>query len=73
MAVFVFRKDPLQPPHDIGIVVQGVQVHNELPSVAHACAMLFGLIYALHLRYQMSSNTLSVHSRKYPWIQSQGK
>ncbi|XP_032379998.1 uncharacterized protein LOC116694379 [Etheostoma spectabile] len=53
MAVFVFREDedPLQPPHDIGIVIEGVQVLHELPSVPHACAMLFGLIYALNLSY----------------------
>ncbi|XP_037621965.1 uncharacterized protein LOC119486148 isoform X2 [Sebastes umbrosus] len=53
MAVFVIReeKDPLQPPHDIGIVLEGVEVLNELPSVAHACAMLFGFIYALNLSY----------------------
>ncbi|XP_037620015.1 uncharacterized protein LOC119484907 [Sebastes umbrosus] len=53
MAVFVIREeeDPLQPPHDIGIVLEGVEVLNELPSVAHACAMLFGFIYALNLSY----------------------
>ncbi|KAK7912340.1 hypothetical protein WMY93_012551 [Mugilogobius chulae] len=53
LAVFVMREDfdSLQPPQDIGIVVEGVQVLNKLPSVAHACAMLFGLIYVLNLRY----------------------
>ncbi|XP_068999603.1 uncharacterized protein [Embiotoca jacksoni] len=53
MAVFVIREeeDPLQPPQDIGIVIEGVEVLNQLPSVAHACAMLFGLIYALNLSY----------------------
>ena len=45
------QEDPLLPPHDIGIVLEGVEVLNELPSVAHACAMLFGLIYALNLSY----------------------
>lgn len=53
MAVFVIKedKDPLQPPHQIGIVIEGVQVLNDLPSVPHACAMLFGLIYVLNLSY----------------------
>lgn len=53
MAVFVIREevDPLQPPHDIGIVIEGVEVLNKLPSLAHGCAMLFGLIYALNLSY----------------------
>lgn len=53
MAVFVIREegDSLQPPHDIGIFIEGVKVLNRLPSVAHACAMLFGLIYVLNLSY----------------------
>ena len=51
--MFVIREeeDPLQPPHDIGIVIDGVEILNELLSVAHACAMLYGLIYALSLSY----------------------
>ncbi|XP_078025314.1 uncharacterized protein LOC117251126 [Epinephelus lanceolatus] len=53
MAVFVIREeeDPLKPPCDIGIIIEGVEVLNELPSVAHGCALLFGLIYALNLSY----------------------
>lgn len=53
MAVFVIREeeDPLQPPHDVGIIIDGVDGLNELLSVAHGCALLFGLIYALNLRY----------------------
>uniref|UniRef100_A0A3B4YDX4 PB1 domain-containing protein n=1 Tax=Seriola lalandi dorsalis TaxID=1841481 RepID=A0A3B4YDX4_SERLL len=53
MAVFVIREeeDLLHPPRDIGIVIEGVRVLNELPSLAHGCAMLFGLIYALNLSY----------------------
>ncbi|XP_049900209.1 uncharacterized protein LOC126390112 [Epinephelus moara] len=37
MAVFVIREeeDPLKPPCDIGIIIKGVEVLNELPSVAH--------------------------------------
>lgn len=53
MAVFVIseEEDPLKPPCDIGIIIEGVKVLNELPSVAHGCALLFGLIYALNLSY----------------------
>lgn len=52
-AIYVIRvvDDLLESPRDIGIVIEGVQVLNHLPSVAHACALLFGLIYALNLRY----------------------
>lgn len=54
MAVFVIREeeDPFKPPNDIGIIIEGVEVLNELPSVAHGCArLIFGLIYALNLSY----------------------
>lgn len=53
MAVFVIREeeDPLRPPRDIGVVIEGVQVLTNLQSLAHGCAMLFGLIYALNLSY----------------------
>ncbi|KAK0147217.1 hypothetical protein N1851_013370 [Merluccius polli] len=46
MAAYVIKEeeDPLQPLHDIGVVIEGVQVLSELPSVPHACAMLFGLM-----------------------------
>ncbi|KAK2859964.1 hypothetical protein Q7C36_004130 [Tachysurus vachellii] len=49
MAVFVLREKEglLQPPQEIRIVIEGVEVINELPSVS----MLFGLIYALNLSY----------------------
>uniref|UniRef100_A0AAV2LHB8 Uncharacterized protein n=1 Tax=Knipowitschia caucasica TaxID=637954 RepID=A0AAV2LHB8_KNICA len=52
MAVFVIREedDSLQP-HEIGVVIDGVKVLNMLPSVAHAGAMLFGLMYVLNLSY----------------------
>lgn len=53
MAVFVIwdDEDPLKPPMDIGAVIECVKVLNDLPSVAHACAILFGLIYVLNLSY----------------------
>ncbi|KAF3847130.1 hypothetical protein F7725_020158 [Dissostichus mawsoni] len=54
MAVFVIRKEGegLQEPlADIGIIIEGVEVLNELPSVASACALLLGLLYALNIAY----------------------
>lgn len=53
MAVFVFRENSslLQQPQDVGIVIDGVEVLNELPSLAAGVAMLFGLCYALNMEY----------------------
>lgn len=54
MAVLVIRKEgegPKHPPDDIGVVIKGVEVVNELTSVASACAILLCLIYALDLSY----------------------
>lgn len=52
MAVYVIREDEEQlNTCDVGIVIEGVEVLNELPSVAHGCALLFGLIYVLNLSY----------------------
>lgn len=53
MALFVIRReeDPLQPSHETGIVIKGVEDLNDKPLVAHACAVLSGLIYALHWSY----------------------
>ncbi|XP_048857981.1 uncharacterized protein LOC125725256 [Brienomyrus brachyistius] len=54
MGVFVIRKEgegPQEPAEKIGIVIEGVEVLNELNSVASACALLLGLIYELNLAY----------------------
>uniref|UniRef100_A0A3P8PJX4 Uncharacterized protein n=1 Tax=Astatotilapia calliptera TaxID=8154 RepID=A0A3P8PJX4_ASTCA len=54
MAVYVIRKEGeglQEPPEDIVIVIEGVEVLHELTSVASACALLLGLIYALNLAY----------------------
>ncbi|XP_043987061.1 uncharacterized protein LOC122839512 [Gambusia affinis] len=54
MAVFVIRKEGeglKEPPEDIGIVIVGVEVLQDLTSVASACALLLGLIYSLNLAY----------------------
>ncbi|XDV26021.1 hypothetical protein PO909_029830 [Leuciscus waleckii] len=52
MAIFITGKeDPFHPPKDIKIVIEGTEVLNELPSVATAFAMFFGLINTLNLKY----------------------
>lgn len=54
MAVFVIRKEGeglQEPPEDIGIVIEGMAVLNNLTSVASALVLLLGLIYALNLAY----------------------
>lgn len=53
MGLFVLREKqgPLCEPVEIGIIIDGVEVLSELSSVASACAMLFGLIYSLDLKY----------------------
>lgn len=56
MAIFVTgRETPFHPPTDVKIVIDGQQVLNEVPSVATAIAMFFGLIYALDLKSQKSA------------------
>lgn len=54
MGIYVIRKqgvDITEKPEDIGIAIEGVVVLNDLGNVACACALLFGLIYALNLSY----------------------
>ncbi|KAG1952336.1 hypothetical protein F2P79_010257 [Pimephales promelas] len=49
MAFFVIREsDALSRVLDISIAIE---VLKELPTVACACAMMFGLVYALNLKY----------------------
>lgn len=53
MAVFVFRENPslAEQPRDIGVIIDGVEVLNGLPSVTAGVVMLFGLCYALNMEY----------------------
>lgn len=54
MAVYVIRKEGgehHEPPADIGVVIEGVKVLNELPSFTSACALLLGMIYIINLVY----------------------
>ncbi|KAJ8014293.1 hypothetical protein DPEC_G00038750 [Dallia pectoralis] len=47
MAIFITGKeDVLHSPKDIKIVIEGTEVLNELPSVATAFAMVFGLTHS---------------------------
>lgn len=42
---------PEEEPSDVGVVLEGVEVLQNLPSVTLGCVMLFGLIDALNLNY----------------------
>ncbi|XP_078800251.1 uncharacterized protein LOC144990914 [Oryzias latipes] len=43
--------DAAQAPEDIGIIIEGLAVLQELKDVASAYALLFGLVYGLNLSY----------------------
>lgn len=50
--IIVVTKPGVQDnPKQTGIVVEGKEVLFGIPNVAHACAFLMGLSYALELRY----------------------
>lgn len=52
--VFVIRREGAEHddgPEDVGIILEGVEVLNELGNVPVAVAMLFALVYALNLSY----------------------
>uniref|UniRef100_A0A8P4KR70 Sterile alpha motif domain-containing protein 3 n=1 Tax=Dicentrarchus labrax TaxID=13489 RepID=A0A8P4KR70_DICLA len=53
MPIFVLRENSslLQQPKETGIIIDGVEVLNELPSVAAGVVMLFELCYALNMEY----------------------
>jgi len=43
--------EPTDPPENVGVIVEGCTVLQELRDVANGCAALFGLIYCLNLSY----------------------
>ena len=54
IGVFVIKHEGAEPtddPEDVGIILEGVEVLNELGSVAFAVAMLLGIIYAVNMSY----------------------
>ena len=54
MKILVVRKEgeaPSEPLADVVIVLEGHQVMDGIDSVAKACVLLMGLIYAVDLSY----------------------
>lgn len=51
VGIYVVKHEATSRPDDIGIVLEGLQVLQDLDSIALAVAMLFGLMYALNLNY----------------------
>ncbi|XP_030008984.1 uncharacterized protein LOC115432239 [Sphaeramia orbicularis] len=54
MEIYVIRHEgaePTEPPEDVGIIIEGVEVLQDLGDVANGCAVLLGLIYCLNLSY----------------------
>ncbi|KAJ8014087.1 hypothetical protein DPEC_G00036610 [Dallia pectoralis] len=52
IGIYVMKTQSLdvdQSPEDVGIIVEGVQVLQELEDFGQACALLFGVIYVLNL------------------------
>ncbi|XP_041482320.1 uncharacterized protein LOC121429408 [Lytechinus variegatus] len=54
MKIYVVKKeggDVSDPPADIGIILEGVDVVSNIRSVADALILIFGLVYAVDLQY----------------------
>ncbi|KAI9520765.1 hypothetical protein NQZ68_013170 [Dissostichus eleginoides] len=54
LGIFAIKKEGAEPTDslaDVGIVIEGVEVLNDLQNIANALAILFGLTYALDLSY----------------------
>ncbi|XP_039467486.1 uncharacterized protein LOC120439999 isoform X1 [Oreochromis aureus] len=49
--IYSIRREGVQEPEDVGVVIEGTTVMNNLGSVIMAFIVLFGLIYALDLSY----------------------
>ncbi|XP_034091742.1 uncharacterized protein LOC117559169 [Gymnodraco acuticeps] len=52
--IFVIRHEGAEPgddPENVGIILEGVEVLDELGNVSFAVAMMFALVYALNLSY----------------------
>ncbi|KAL6460861.1 hypothetical protein MHYP_G00308270 [Metynnis hypsauchen] len=51
VGIYVTREMPGSDSSDVGIIIEGVVVLQDLDNVALAAAMLFGLFYCLNMRY----------------------
>lgn len=51
MGIYIIRRDGDREPEDVGIVIEGLKVLNNVGSVILGFIMLFGLIYALDLSF----------------------
>ena len=51
VGIYVLKDTPDAQPEDIGIVLEGNKVLEDLDSVGLAVAMLFGLFYAMNIDY----------------------
>ena len=51
MGIYAAGKNEYGEPEDVGVVIEGVNVLNNIGSVILGFIMLFGLIYALDLSY----------------------
>lgn len=51
IGVFICRESPGSDSSDVGIIIEGEVVLQDLDNVALATAMLFGLFYSLNMKY----------------------
>lgn len=51
MGIYTIRRDGREEPEDVGVVIEGIKVLNNLGGVIMGFIMLFGLVYALDLAF----------------------
>ncbi len=54
IGIYIIRPEDAEacdPPSDVGLIVEGVKVLQNLGDVTKACALLLGVIYSLNLSY----------------------
>ena len=51
VGIYIVKADATSKAEDIGIILEGQQVLQDVDNVPLAVALLFGLIYALNLNY----------------------
>lgn len=60
MGIYIKSRDASGSPEDIGIVLEGQRVWQDLDNYTLAAAMLFGLMYTLNLTYPLEKYTFEV-------------